>query len=252
MNNFITVILADTNEVLRNQIEVELKSRGNVKILASVSSGIELIEKATKEIPDIIITDSVLTKLDGLSALTALKNLSKKPKVIVTSSFLSSDITSECNALNINYFMLKPFNNQSLVDKVFSCANNFTRIDNNNAELDLEIRITNLILELGIPTHIKGYQYLREALLLCVNDIHIITAITKILYPSIAKSFHTTPSRVERAIRHAIDITWSRGDLDVLQKVFNITPESKKQKPTNSELISLLADKLRLEIKIAS
>lgn len=253
MNNFTTVIIADENESLREQISQELKSRGNIHILACVSSGIDLIEKASEFMPDVIITDSILSRLDGLSALKALANAPKKPKTIVISSFVSPDITSECSSLNVNYFILKPFNIQNLADKVMSCLYNFN--DNNvqpksiSKELDLEIRITNLIHDIGVPAHIKGYQYLREAITLTVNDMQILNAITKVLYPTVAKKYQTTSSRVERAIRHAVEVAWDRGDVETLQKIFGYTISNTKGKPTNSEFISILADRLRLQIK---
>lgn len=255
MNNLTTVIIADENELLKEQISQELKSRGNIHILACVSSGIDLIEKASELMPDVIITDSILSKLDGLSALKALSNSNKKAKTIVISSFLSPDITTECASLNVNYFILKPFNIQSLGDKVLATLNNFeqnmTVTSNVSKELDLEIRITNLIHDIGVPAHIKGYQYLREAITLTVNDMQILNAITKVLYPTVAKKYQTTSSRVERAIRHAVEVAWDRGDVETLQRIFGYTISNTKGKPTNSEFISILADKLRLQIKVS-
>lgn len=257
MNQLITVIIADDNLSLRTQIETELKTRGNIHVVASVNNGHDLVEQVTKCNPDIIITDSILPRLDGISALTKISKLtlSKKPKIMVVSSFLSPDIMSDCNSLNVDHFILKPFNLEILADKLLS---NIRTVNIGEfakpksavpKELDLEIRVTNMIHDMGVPAHIKGYHYLREAITLAINDLSIINSITKILYPTIAKKFQTTSSRVERAIRHAIEVAWDRGDVDMLQNIFGYTISTSKGKPTNSEFISILSDKLRLQIK---
>ena len=257
MNQLITVLIADDNATLRMQIEQELKKKNNIHIIANVSNGIDLIEKAVQYTPDIIITDSILPKVDGISAIKTLSTLSiaKKPKLFIISSFLSPDIMTDCNNLGVDHFILKPFNLEILADRVMSCfsAKSISNIDTStnglSKELDLEIRITNLIHDIGVPAHIKGYQYLREAITLTINDMGILNAVTKILYPSVAKKFQTTSSRVERAIRHAIEVAWDRGDVEMIQKIFGYTISTSKGKPTNSEFISILSDRLRLQIK---
>ena len=154
--------------------------------------------------------------------------------------------------LGVSYFMIKPFDIHALAERII--ANNASkRTDKpeftSRQEVDLELRVTNMIHEVGVPAHIKGYQYLRDAIMMTVKDMNIINAITKVLYPTVARHYDTTSSRVERAIRHAIEVAWDRGDVETLQKFFGYTVSQTKGKPTNSEFISMLADKLRLELK---
>ncbi|MFI3227658.1 MAG: sporulation transcription factor Spo0A [Clostridia bacterium] len=257
MSKIITVLIADDNAKFRADIEAEFRFSSNIHIVSSVSNGVDLIDKAVQFNPDFIITDAILPKIDGLSALKSLSSLSlpKKAKIFVVSSFSSSDILSECTNLGVDYFLLKPFNPETLADKVLSSISNEAKIAEASVapiskELDMEIRITNLIHDIGIPAHIKGYHYLREAITLTINDMTIINSVTKILYPTVAKTFKTTSSRVERAIRHAVEIAWDRGDVEKLQQIFGYTISTSKGKPTNSEFISILADRLRLEMKV--
>lgn len=262
MNPIITVILADDNAELRANIESALHSVSNIHVVASVATGEELIEKAISCAPDIIVTDVILPIIDGTSALKELHSIKalKRPRVFVTTSFLSQSIADECSNLNVDHIMLKPFAIQTLVDRISS----FIDIANYNdaqiapvtnqipAELAVEMSITELIHKVGVPAHIKGYQYLRSSITLVLEEPTVINSITKILYPTIAKRFDTTSSRVERAIRHAIEVAWDRGDIDYLQKVFGYTVSTSKGKPTNSEFISRLSEKLRYELKVSN
>lgn len=249
------IIIADDNFTLRSQIEKQLKAYNNLQVVASVSNGVDLIEKTLELSPDVIITDNLLQKLDGISALKSIDSLSLmvKPKVFLTASFLSQEVIDECSALNIDYLVLKPFNIESLIEKVITSLKpkNVYNLPQrvSEKEFDLEVLITRLIHDIGIPAHIRGYQYIREAIGLVIEDITIINSITKILYPSIAKKYKTTSSRVERAIRHAIEVAWDRGNMELLNQIFGFTVSAEKGKPTNSEFISILADNLRLEIK---
>lgn len=240
MNDLIKVIIADPSEYLRDEIKKRLNEVENINVIACVASGIELIESVTKEVPDVIITDTILAKLDGLSALTAIKNIIPDTKVIVISSFLSQEIANECASVNVNYLILKPFSMQNLIEKTIACTK-YQFIKPKTQEYDLDMRIANNILEQGISTHIKGYQYIKYGVFICSNDSSIITAITKQLYPTIAKKFDTTPIRVERAIRHAIETAWVKGDMKIIQENIN------RKKPTNAEFISFLSEKIRLE-----
>lgn len=258
MNKITNILIADDNALLRSQIEDEFKFSNDLNIIASVSNGVDLVDKTVELQPDIIITDAILPQIDGLSALKSLMALSlpKKHKVIVITSFTSSDIMTECSNLGVDYFMQKPFNPEVLVDKLSSIINvepssEFIEQNSLPEELDIEVRVTKLIHDIGIPAHIKGYHYLREAITLAIKDMSIINSVTKILYPDVAKTFKTTSSRVERAIRHAVEIAWDRGDVNKLQQIFGYTISNSKGKPTNSEFISILADKLRLEIKVS-
>ncbi len=249
MNNSLTILLADDNIQAMSEIENALKQNIENANVIKAKTGEDLVEKTITENPDVIVTDVILSKLDGISALKAIEmmNLVKKPKVIVLSSFLTSDITEECSKLRVSNFILKPYNINMLIEKITDSEPCLTT--NTSKELDLEIKITNMIHGVGVPAHIKGYHFLREAITLVISDMSILSAITKILYPTIANHFETTPSRVERAIRHAIEVAWDRGDVETLQNIFGYTISTSKGKPTNSEFISIIADKIRLEMK---
>lgn len=255
MNEKITVVLADDNGAMLTNVEGILKTKFENVVIHKVKTGEELIEVARTCVPTVIVTDVILSKVDGITALKEIESIDyiRKPKLIVLSSFLTSDITQECAELGIDNFMLKPFNETVLVSKIVEATKTKTDIEEerykSQVELDLEIRVTQMIHDIGVPAHIKGYHYLREAITMVIEDMTLLSAITKILYPSIAKSFQTTSSRVERAIRHAIEVAWDRGDIDTLQNIFGYTISTEKGKPTNSEFISIVADRLRLEIK---
>ena len=207
--------------------------------------------------PDLIVTDTVLSGLDGLEAIRRIReNPGTQPDVFVVASFVSPQTTSEAAALGVDYFLLKPCDSAALVERIkryrtipstpMPVSAAMKAVDPSVA---LEIRVTEVIHQIGVPAHIKGYQYLREAIIMAVDDIDVVNAVTKVLYPAVAKKYNTTSSRVERAIRHAIEVAWDRGDIEVLQNYFGYTISSVKGKPTNSEFISMIADKLRLQLK---
>ena len=203
------------------------------------------------------MTDTVLSGLDGLEAIRRIReNPGTQPDVFVVASFVSPQTTSEAAALGVDYFLLKPCDSAALVERIkryrtipstpMPVSAAMKAVDPSVA---LEIRVTEVIHQIGVPAHIKGYQYLREAIIMAVDDIDVVNAVTKVLYPAVAKKYNTTSSRVERAIRHAIEVAWDRGDIEVLQNYFGYTISSVKGKPTNSEFISMIADKLRLQLK---
>ena len=171
---------------------------------------------------------------------------------LATSAFVSDYVSSAATNLGVRYLMLKPCDLSALVERLEEVRGGQSiRQDaiRSNSKPNIESMVTSIIHEIGVPAHIKGYQYLREAIIIAVNDMDVINAITKVLYPQVAKTFQTTPSRVERAIRHAIEVAWDRGDLDTLQRFFGYTVSNTKGKPTNSEFIALIADKLQLQLK---
>ena len=188
-------------------------------------------------------------------------NLKKVPSFIVVSAVGQERITEDAFNLGADYYVLKPFDTQMLLNRIKHMRNFVTRRSREitrkevqeeksvYSQRNLETDVTNIIHEIGVPAHIKGYQYLRDAIILCVNDMEMLNSITKILYPTIAKRQQTTPSRVERAIRHAIEVAWSRGKMDTIDELFGYTVSTGKGKPTNSEFIALIADKIRLEYK---
>lgn len=214
----------------------------------------QMVVNAIKEInPDVVVMDSYMSKLDAIGVLEEIHNNHiPLPKVVVTSGYDNPYVENEVSARGAIYFAVRPFDNESLCARIRSIGGiqiSRTSRSVESAEEDLETIVTNVILHIGIPAHIKGYHYIREAIMLSVNDTNMINAVTKLLYPTIAKKFSTTSSRVERAIRHAIEIAWDRGDVDTLDSYFGYTINNGRGKPTNSEFIAMIADKLRLQMK---
>ena len=208
----------------------------------------------TERRPDILVLDLMLAKQDGLSVLKAISGMDRKPAVLATSRFVTDFVASAAANLGVRYLMLKPCDMTALVARLEEIRGGESQRQPSaqRSGTNIETLVTGIIHEIGVPAHIKGYQYLREAIIIAVNDMDVINAITKVLYPQVAKTFQTTPSRVERAIRHAIEVAWDRGDLDTLQRFFGYTVSNTKGKPTNSEFIALIADKLQLQLKNSS
>lgn len=197
--------------------------------------------------PDAIIMEMVLTGLDGLEVLDRLSELKDRPKILVLSSYIRGNVIDEAAARGTDFFISKPCKISTVCERLRQVMSpGAPEIDRDNAT-NLETQVTAIIHEVGVPAHIKGYQYLREAIMIAVDDMDVINAVTKVLYPEVAKRFGTTASRVERAIRHAIEVAWDRGDLETLQKYFGYTVSNAKGKPTNSEFIAMIADRLQLE-----
>ena len=196
--------------------------------------------------------DLMLSKRDGIAVLKAINNMEHRPAVLATSGFVNDYVTSAAAGLGVRYLMLKPCDMSALVERLQELRGSSAQtkvFPRRGSQTSIESMVTNIIHEIGVPAHIKGYQYLREAIIIATQDMDVINAITKVLYPQVAKTFQTTPSRVERAIRHAIEVAWDRGDLDTLQRFFGYTVSNTKGKPTNSECIALIADKLQLQLK---
>ena len=220
----------------------------------TASDGERAIALVTEHKPDILVLDMMLAKKDGISVLKAISSMDKKPTVLATSGFITDYVASAAANLGVRYLMLKPCDMSALVERLEEIRGGESLrmpAPRHTGQQNIETMVTNIIHEIGVPAHIKGYQYLREAIIIAVEDMDVINAITKILYPQVAKTFQTTPSRVERAIRHAIEVAWDRGDLDTLQRFFGYTVSNTKGKPTNSEFIALIADKLQLQMKSA-
>ena len=256
MDNKIKVLIADCSEDYRTMLADTLTLEGDIEVVGSTGDGAKAFELTVRSKPDIIVTDVILSGIDGLGLLEKLGHLSEKerPGVIVVSGFSSDHVLTEITSLGAAYFIQKPCESGLLTSRIRSVAGNGKTAQNQNAALqkqeqDMETVVTEIIHEIGIPAHIKGYQYLREAILLTINDMDIINAVTKALYPAVAKKFSTTPSRVERAIRHAIEVAWDRGDVETLQRFFGYTVSNIKGKPTNSEFIAMIADRLSLKQK---
>ena len=247
MQECIKVVLADANEEFRMLLQETVEKTGEFTVVGSCGDGNEALELVKNVGAQIVVTDLVLPGMDGLGLLAELEKLPFKPKTLVVSAFMNDHAVSEAAERGTYYFMPKPCLGSAVVERMRLVAGNGE--EEPQRAPDLEAMVTGIIHEIGVPAHIKGYQYLREAIMLAVEDMEIINAVTKILYPEVAKRFGTTPSRVERAIRHAIEVAWDRGDLETLQRFFGYTVNSAKGKPTNSEFIAMIADRLVLQKK---
>ncbi len=250
MDNFTTVMIADNGEDFIAGLSAALKAVEGFRIIGTAGDGEQAIRMVQERKPQILVLDLMLSKQDGLSVLKAISGMENKPIVLATSGFITDYVASAAANLGVRYLMLKPCDMTVLVERMEEIrAGERLVLNRNDQKSSIEAMVTGIIHEIGVPAHIKGYQYLREAIIIAVGDMDVINAITKVLYPQVAKAFQTTPSRVERAIRHAIEVAWDRGDLDTLQRFFGYTVSNTKGKPTNSEFIALIADKLQLQLK---
>ena len=254
MDKRTTVFIADSAEEFCSALSAALNNAAGFQIIGTASDGEQAVRMIQEKKPDILVLDMMMPNKDGISMLKAISGMDKKPITLATSGFVTDYVASTAAGLGVRYMMLKPCDVSAVVERLeeFRGGENqriipMRRPDKNS----IETLVTGIIHEIGVPAHIKGYQYLREAIIIAVEDMDVINAITKVLYPQVAKTFQTTPSRVERAIRHAIEVAWDRGDLDTLQKFFGYTVSNTKGKPTNSEFIALIADKLQLQLKSA-
>lgn len=262
MDGKLSVVVADDNERIVSLLSDLLSSDEEINVVGTAANGQEAYEMIRKEKPDVVLLDIIMPKLDGLSVMEKINKdstLDKHPAFVVMSAVGQETITEDAFSLGANYFLMKPFDHESLMGRMkqlktprhimVSHGKGSSVIAKmpDMTERDLEVVVTEFIHEVGVPAHIKGYQYLRDAIIMTVNDSEMLGAITKILYPEIAKKHKTTSSRVERAIRHAIEVAWSRGRIETIEEMFGYTINSGKGKPTNSEFIALISDKIRLQ-----
>ena len=243
MQNMAKVLLADANEEFRALLAGAIEKTGEFTVVGSTGDGAEALRLVEEQKPDLLILDTVLPGMDGFGLLSRLPELGG-PRAIVLSGFFSDRAATEALRLGAEYYLTKPCQMDALLERMRAALE---RGGAQEQTQDLVAAVTAIIHEIGVPAHIKGYQYLRHAIVLTVRDMDLINAVTKVLYPAVAKHFNTTPSRVERAIRHAIEVAWDRGDLETLQKYFGYTVSNTKGKPTNSEFIAMIADRLVLE-----
>lgn len=245
MDNRIKVMLTDVNEDARSMLQDALEKTGRFTVVGSTGDGNEVLQMVADAKPDVLVLDLILPGMDGLGILRRLDG-EKRPKILAVSNFVTQEVVAEAGNLGASMFLSKPYNESAMVEHLISLA------EKSEKQLHgpgLEELVTSIIHEVGVPAHIKGYQYVREAIMITVENMDVINSVTKVLYPEVAKRYHTTPSRVERAIRHAIEVAWSRGKLDAIDEMFGYTVNSGKGKPTNSEFIALIADKIRLEYR---
>ena len=252
MDNQTTVMIADNTEEFCSSLVTTLQRSEGFRVVGTANDGEQAVRMIMETKPQILVLDLMLAKRDGLSVLKSISSMDNKPMVLATSGFITDYVASAAANLGVRYLMLKPCDMTALAERLEELRGGQGSTipqTRNNGKPNIEAMVTSIIHEIGVPAHIKGYQYLREAIIIAVNDMDVINAITKVLYPQVAKAFQTTPSRVERAIRHAIEVAWDRGDLDTLQRFFGYTVSNTKGKPTNSEFIALIADKLQLQLK---
>lgn len=260
----INVAIVDDNERMVTLLENILNEDGEINVVGTGGDGLTALDLIREKEPDVVLLDLIMPKLDGLEVMQKVnqeQTLKKKPEFIVISAIGQEAITEDAFGLGASYYIMKPFDNEVILNKVHQLrrGRSYHALHNKQhliaeAEAEymprnLENDVTNIIHEIGVPAHIKGYQYLRDAIIMAIENREVINSITKVLYPTIAKMNETTPSRVERAIRHAIEVAWSRGKMDTINELFGYTINTGKGKPTNSEFIALISDKMRLEYK---
>jgi two-component system response regulator (stage 0 sporulation protein A) len=261
--------MTDTRKVLLTDDGSEqscahaLRAKG-FELATCPKDGLELLRQLETRPPDVLIMDTFLAHTDALGVLREMKSLpmSQKPLVFLLSSVDNARFEQDALTGGADYYFLKPFDPQVLAERVsqlcswrsigFSVPFTANTMPVIRSRSDLEVMISEIMHQVGVPAHIKGYQYLREAIILSIEDTEMISSVTKVLYPTVAKTFKTTPSRVERAIRHAIEVAWDRGDVDVLSSYFGYTIQNQRGKPTNSEFIAMISDKLRLKLRAAA
>ena len=271
MKEKIKILIAYDNLDFVSNLVTYFQSQSDMEVIATAKDGIEAYEKILKEKPTVALIDVIMPHVDGLGVLEKLCSTNETLPICIMLSAVGQDsVTAKAIGLGAQYYILKPFKMDVLVQRVREIVSKPTAVPRlplmsantvrstfvdvgNQASKEevLEVKVTNIIHEIGVPAHIKGYQYLRDGIMMVVDNIEIINQITKQLYPDLAKKYKTTPSRVERAIRHAIEVAWNRGQIETVESIFGYTVNSNKGKPTNSEFIAMIADKLRLDLKSA-
>lgn len=258
----LNVAIADDNERILELLGEIISNDKDLTLVGKASNGEDMYQIIKNKEPDVVLLDLIMPKMDGLSMMERVaqdKTLKKSPNFIIITAVGQERITEDAFKKGASYYIMKPFHNEMVLNRIKHVHNevqncrkdNVKKTENTSStkEISLENRVTDMIHEIGIPAHIKGYHYLRDAILMAIEDMDVLNAITKILYPTVAKKHQTTSSRVERAIRHAIEVAWGRGKVDVLDNLFGYTISTGKGKPTNSEFIALVADTICLELK---
>lgn len=250
------ILIADENNEVRNHIHERLKVNG-AGLIDEVKNGDEAMKMISRQAYDIVISDLWLPSLDAASIMKRTAEIGKNtPSFVILTQVSTPSVLMEANRAGASLCMPKPIDYDTFSDKIDMIlknrSNSSASSDKNDAadKIDMETQVTRIIHQIGVPAHIKGYQYLRTAILMTISDNDVINSVTKVLYPSVAKKYQTTTSRVERAIRHAIEVAWDRGDVDTLNSYFGYTIQNSRGKPTNSEFIAMIADNMRLKYKI--
>ena len=264
MGKKVKIVIADDNRSLCQMLQNFLQTQEDLHVVGVAYNGVEAWELIQSQDPDLVIVDLVMPSLDGLGVLERInaRTTMTRPKIIMLTAFGQESLTHQAMLLGVDYFILKPFDLEVLGKRIRSLtqeAHNVPTpmssaapaVTSAGSGINLGVEVTNMMHQIGIPAHVKGYQYIRDAILMVVEDVSLLGAVTKELYPAIAKKYDTAPSRVERGIRHAIELAWERGHTETLKRIFGYSMNIERQKPTNSEFVALLADKLRVMSKVS-
>lgn len=265
MSKKVKIIVAEDNRNLCQILQDYIQRDDSFDLAGVAYNGLEAWELIQKHDPELIIMDLVMPNLDGLEVLERINTRTSvpRPKVIMLTAFGHETLTHQAMVMGVDYFILKPFDLEILGKRIKTLTQD-VEISNHNHHfqqssisvspagrgVNISVEVTTMMHQLGIPAHVKGYQYIRDAILMVIEDVSLLGAVTKELYPAIAKKYNTAPSRVERGIRHAIELAWERGHMETLKRIFGYSMNIERQKPTNSEFIALLADKLRVMSKV--
>ncbi len=262
----IQVLLIDDNLEFCRMLKTGIEKKRTIEVCDIAENGKIGLEKIIEHKPDVVVMDIIMPVMDGFEMLAKLGSMvgNQRPLIIVMSAFHNESIVNKSAQLGADFYITKPFDEKYLAERIMMLesarsrvrSRSLPRIEDNSPiyveRPDIEVLVSNMIKLMGVPAHIKGYQFLRDAIIWTVQDMEVINGVTKELYPGIAKRYLTTASRVERAIRHAIEVAWNRGDIETINKMFGYTIQTNKGKPTNSEFIAMIADRLRLQIRSAS
>ena len=252
MTENIKIIIADDNKNFSENLEQFLESNEDMTVVGMTNNGLDALKMVEELEPDILILDLILPRLDGLGVLNHLNGMTPRPKVIISTAMGQENMTQEAVRLGIDYFLLKPYDFQTISMRIHQLAGGGMAVTPPAASAgNYDVEVTSILHQMGVPAHIKGYQYLRDAIVFVIEDINLLGAVTKELYPMIAEKYNTTASRVERAIRHGIELAWDRGNIDLMNKYFGYTIDVERGKPTNSEFIAMIADKLKMANRLA-
>lgn len=257
MEKYLKLLISDDSDEFAREYGLDFQKSG-MEVSYAPKDGMLVLEQIESVQPDLVLLDLFMPRLDGIGVIHAVQRRpgSKKPKFVVMSGYSSPTLEREVMSAGASYFVICPFNAVNLAENMRQLCESASGSAPNPISLfqqpSLEIQVTEILHQIGVPAHIKGYHYLRDSIIMSIEQPDIINAVTKQLYPSVAKRYETTSSRVERAIRHAIEVAWDRGDVDVLNSYFGYTIHNTRGKPTNSEFIAMISDKLRLQMKNAS
>lgn len=250
----IQIMIADDNKEFCELLKEFINLQEGMELAGTAYNGLEALQMIQQSNPDIVVLDIIMPHLDGIGVLEKLASANNKPKIIILTAFGQESVTQRAVELGADYYIVKPFDFNVLATRIRQLSNGIstTQYITPQKPKNLDIAVTDIIHEMGVPAHLKGYHYLRDAILMVINEVNLLGAVTKELYPMIAMKYQTTPSRVERAIRHAIELAWDRGNVEMMTKFFGYTINLERGKPTNSEFIAMVADKLHIETKIVS